>query len=67
MKRKIVITIDCNAKTCGKCHRHSYEMDAGEAIWRCMCGMFPGSKPLDIDKEEHWLRCPECIAAEVKK
>jgi hypothetical protein len=54
-KRKIVITIDCNAKTCGRCSFFGH--NGGPTGY---CEIFG---PLF----EYNVRLPECIAAEVKK
>jgi len=48
-KRKIVITIDCNAKTCGEC-------DFWQGYYH-FCQIFS----TDADNKN---RCPECLRAE---
>jgi hypothetical protein len=54
-KRKIILTIDCDAKTCGGC---VYEtLDAYAIPW---CDIWQ----LPVHRRK---RCPECIAAEVKE
>ena len=54
-KRKIVVTIDCNAKTCGICEW--FHHNSGPAGYCLHYGYL----------DEFALRPPECIAAEVKK
>ena len=54
-KRKIVLTIDCNAKTCGRC-----------AMFGHNCG--PTGYCQIYGYPEEWnVRLTECIAAEVKR
>ncbi len=51
-KRTIRVTIDCNAKDCGNCNRFQRLTNFCEEFG------YLG---------EYGERCPECIAAEVKK
>jgi hypothetical protein len=54
-KRKIVITIDCNAKTCGRCEMFEH-------------GSSPTGYCLIYGYAEAWnQRCPECLKAEAKR
>jgi hypothetical protein len=52
MKRRILLTIDCNAKTCGRCTFFTH--NCGPTGW-CEVWGYP---------EEYNERIPECIAAE---
>lgn len=68
MKRKVLVTINCGDKTCGRC---GWYLRLGDA-----CDLF-GTKPDDGNVPEPtilyagaagtvWTRCRACIAAEAK-
>lgn len=64
MKRKIIVTINCEDKTCGKC----------DALFGSDCGRFYTSNnggslvntELQGDERGRSLRCRACLAAEAK-
>ena len=63
MKRIIVVEIDAEDTFCGNCDKGYVKFFTDTALW---CRNFPNSPRTRIDSK-NIKRCPECLAAEIRK